>query len=349
MRRTIHRLLVLVTLAALAWPAAGGVTLKEHRTTESRNGNQTQTLEIVADGDRAKLTFVESNNPMMTAGSYILATPDSTFLVYPDRKSYMRIDMAEMAAMRQTSSQMTQQIHEQGAQRGEAGGAKTVSNFSFKPLVDEAGPTMLGMPTRHYKFELAYTVSETVPGNKGVSTDHSVQRTEEFWATNAVQVDLSPNARGGLAAMGGDNSASDESLPQIGDAYKTMRDKGVRLKSNVDVVSSGGVGGSGAMGAWIKIQTLGMSHGGKHESKESMEVLAFQQGAVAKSTFDLPKGYAESSMMGPGGNMPNLNQMPGTPNMPGMPPNMPNPVGNPNGGGTPGAPGMPDLNNLPHQ
>jgi hypothetical protein len=329
------------TLAALAWPVAAAVTLKEHRVTEIKGGKQQETVEIVSDGDRAKLTFLESNNPMMTTGSYILASPDSMFLVFPDRKSYMRMDMAEMAAMHQTTTQMQQQIHEQGAQHGEAGGAKTVSNFSFKPLVDEAGPTMLGMPTRHYKFELAYSVSESIAGNKGLSTDHSVQRTEEFWATNAVQMDVSPTARNGLAAMGGDNSASDESLPQVGDAFKTMRDKGVRLKSNVDVVTSGGLGGSGAVGAWMKIETLGMNKGGKRERKESTDVLAFQQGAVPKDTFDLPKGYSESSMMGPGGNMPNLNQMPGMPpnmsNMPGMPPNAPNPNGA----------GMPDLNQIP--
>ena len=342
--RSRHRYVAVVPLVALAWPAAAAVTLKEHRVTEGKNGRQQETVEIVSDGDRAKVTFLESNNPMMTSGSYVLANPDTTYLVFPDRKSYMRIDMAEMAAMQQTSAQMMQQVREQGAQRGEAGGVKTVSNFSFKPLVDEAGPTLLGMPTRHYKFQLAYTVSETIAANKGLTTDHSVQRTDEFWATDAVQMNLSGSARNGLAAMGGDNSASDESLPQIGDAFKTMRDKGVRLKAIVDVVTSGGLGGSGAVGTWMKIETLGMSHGGKQERKESTEVLAFQQGVVPKGTFDLPKDFSESSMMGPGGNMPNLNQMPGMPpnipnmpNMPGMPPSAPNP----NGGG------MPDLNQLP--
>jgi len=94
----------------------------------------------------------------------------------------------------------------------------------------------------------------------------------------------------------------------------------------------------------MKIETLGMAHSGKQEYKESTEVLAFQQGSVPKGTFDLPKGYSETSMMGPSGNMPNLNQIPGMPpnmpnmpNMPGVPPNMPNP----NGGG------MPDLNQVP--
>ena len=344
MRRTVHRLCALLPLAALAWPATAAVTMKEHRVTEGKGGAQQETVEIVSDGDRAKLTFVESNNPMMSSGSYILTGPESTFLVFPDRKAYMRIDMAEIAAIGQTASQMQQQVHEQGAQHGEAGGVKTVSSFSFKPLVDEAGPAMLGMPTRHYKFELAYKVSETVPANPGLSTDHTVQRTEEFWATDAIHVDLSPTARNGLASMGGgDNSASDESLPQVGDAFKTMREKGVRLKSNVDVVTSGGLGGTGVMGTMLKIQTLGMAHSGKLEHKESTEVLAFQQGAVPKGTFDLPKGYAEQSLMGPGGNMPNLNQMPNMPNMsnmPGVPPSMPNPNGNG---------GMPDLNQLPPQ
>ncbi|HET6473428.1 MAG TPA: hypothetical protein VFG38_16410 [Pseudomonadales bacterium] len=334
------RLGFLLPLAALAWPVSAAVTLKEHRTSESKSGTRQETVEVVSDGDRAKLTFIESSNPMMTAGSYVLATPDTTYFVFPDRKSYMRIDTAEIAAMKQTSAQMNQKIHEEGAEHGEAGGVKTVSKFSFKPLVDEEGPTMLGMPTRHYKFQLAYTVSETVPANKDVATDHTVQRTDEFWATNAVQVDLSANARKGLAAMGGsDNTATDESLPQIGDAFKTMHDKGLRLKSITDVVSSGGIGGSGAVGMWIKIETLGMNHFGKHELKETSEVLAFQQVTVPKGTFDLPKGYTESSMMGPGA-MPNLNQMPNMPGMPQMPPGTPNPNGNG---------GMPNLNQVPQQ
>ncbi|HTO56510.1 MAG TPA: hypothetical protein VMJ74_01890, partial [Pseudomonadales bacterium] len=110
MRRTVSRRMVrlgfLLPLAALAWPASAAVTLKEHRTSESKNGTQQETVEVVSDGDRAKLTFIESNNPMMTAGSYVLANPDTTYLVFPDRKSYMRIDMAELAAMKQTSAQM---------------------------------------------------------------------------------------------------------------------------------------------------------------------------------------------------------------------------------------------------
>jgi hypothetical protein len=44
---------------------------------------------------------------------------------------------------------------------------------------------------------------------------------------------------------------------------------------------------------------------------------------VAANTFELPSGYAETSMMGPS-NMPDLNQMSGG-----------------------GAAGMPDLNNMP--
>jgi hypothetical protein len=355
-----HGVLVGATLAAaVAGSANAGLILKQVTTNEgghSADGDSGRMVtEVVMEGGKVKMTILEGGNPMMGPGSYVLKTNDAMLLVNPDRKSYMRMDMAELGAIATQGAQTAKQAQNQAAdaseQHGFGRGENTVSGFSFKPLVDEPGPTLLGYPTHHYKYELKYKVSRPMQGS-AVTMDRSVDRIDEFWTTNAI--DLSGVGPGDdlLRMMGGDKTGSDEEFPVIADATQTMAGKGFRLKSISQVKDSSAMGGS--MSTLIKIETFGMAgRMGGGDFKQTTEILDVRQQAVPAGTFDLPKGYTETSMMGPT-NMPNLNQMPNMPpGMPNMPPGMPNmPPGMPNmppGMANPNGGGMPDLNQLPPQ
>jgi len=337
MSHAIDRLLAGLAAAAAALPVNAALILKQVHTSEGGDDSGRQVTESIVDGGNVKMTFLESSNPMMGPGSYMLKNQTSTFLVNPQTKSYMRMDASEFAAAGAQMNAAEQKEKEEMEKRGFGTGEKTLKGFEFKTLVDEAGPKMLDLPTHHYKYELKYQVSQPMQGTVGMNVDRSVDRIEEFWATTAIDVKGATGGEDTMAAMSGDTHG-DDAFPQVADAEKTMNEKGLRLKSVKELKESSGMGGMA--NTMIKIQTFGMA-GGKQkiDTRSTEEVLELHQENVPASTFALPNGYSEMSMMGPS-NMPNLNQIPGGPGT-GMPDLNQMPPG------ASGPSGMPDLNNLP--
>lgn len=311
----------LIALAATGFaclPAFAGTFVKERRVTETKGeGTTTELVELVVDGGKARITMSGAENPMLAAGGYMLVRDNAFFIVNPSERTYVRMDEAEMQAMGAEARQM--QAQQEAAMEAQGGGGKkTLAHFEFKQLVDEEGPVMLGLPTRHYKFLLKYKVSQALPGQMpGMTMDETVDRTEEFWATTAAQ--LNGPADMGLADsfMGGEEGDGGEPA-QILQAEQTMEAKGLKLRSIVELKESSAMGG--AMGAMARLSTLGMAGGSdKSESRRTTEVLELRQATVPAGTFDVPGGYREVSMMGPGRGMPDLDQVPGEPGSEGMP------------------------------
>jgi hypothetical protein len=87
---------LLVLLAALvAVSAEAGVMLREVTVTESNDEENSgrSVTRMLAEGKAMKTVFEESQNPMMPAGSYMLAPGgDMVYLVDPARKTIMRMD-----------------------------------------------------------------------------------------------------------------------------------------------------------------------------------------------------------------------------------------------------------------
>lgn len=336
MSHAIDRFLVALAVVGAALPVNAALIMKQVESSEGGNEPGRQVTETIIDGDNVKMTFLESNNPMMGPGSYMLKNQTSMFLVNPQTQSYMRMDKAEMGAMGAQASAAEQKQQKEAEQRGMGKSEKSLKGFEFKTLVDEAGPTMLDQPTRHYKYELKYKVSQTLQGTLGSSMERSVDRIEEFWATTAIDVKQPSRGQDVVAEMAADPH-NDDAFPEVAAAERTMGDKGLRLKSVSELKESNGMGGT--MNTMMKIQTLGMGGGGrKIDEKRTGEVLELRQETVSASTFVVPKGYSEMSMMGPAG-MPNLNGMPGgtnnaMPDLNQLPPGA-------------GSGGMPDLNHLP--
>jgi hypothetical protein len=311
-------LLAIVPMAGLIALSAHGATIvKERRVTETKGeGTQTQVMESTFDGPNARIAYVEGGDPMMGEGGYMLLRGNSMYMVNPSTRTYIRMDQAELKAMTDQAKQAQKKNEE--AMGAAGGGGKTLKDFQFEPLADEAGPTMLGFPTRHYKYRLKYKISESIPGQMaGMTMDETVDRTEEFWSTTE-QVIKGATGRGPMAGMAGED-VDVELPPEVLEAEKTMSSKGFRLKSSTESKETAGMGG--AMSKMARIASMGMMSRTEDttEVRTTTEVLEVRQASVPKETFEVPPGYTESSMMGPGRGMPNLNEMPGEQGESGMP------------------------------
>jgi hypothetical protein len=327
-------------VSLLATSANAAMVYKAERTTEGGRGGtkSTEVIENTIDGAKAKIVFLETQNPMFAGGGYMLVTgPATAYMVSPARQAYLRIDKSEMQAIGGAASQAQQ------AATASSGMGDEIKDFEMKQLVDEPGPTMLGMPTRHYKFELKYTQVKSSAMNP-TKMVNKADRTYEIWATDTVEVPKESQV--GLV-LGGSPSAA----PQVAEAEQRIASVGFPLKKIADIKESSNM--AGGMGTIGMIASMGRM-GGTNDTVTTELVTDLRQTAVPADTFDLPKGYAEMTMMGPSSAMPNLNQMPagmpaGMQLLPGvqMPPGMPPGMGMPQGPGTQAPQGMPDLNQIP--
>ncbi len=135
---------------------------------------QNSTVQAMVEGDKAHVEFVDSKNPAMEKGNYIL-TQDagkSMFMVNPGDKTYTKWDMEAMMGMA-------------GAAMKAMGGFMQMefSDPKVEKLADEAGEPILGYPTRHYKFRTTFTTTMTMMGRKTVT---ATVKDEDIWATSKL-------------------------------------------------------------------------------------------------------------------------------------------------------------------
>ena len=309
MNPRMQPLAILSVAGLISLPAIGATVIKERRVTETKGeGTTTEVVETVIDGGKARISVTGGDNPMLGGGSYMLIRDNAFFIVNPSERTYIRMDEAEMQAMAAQGRQSREQQREATEAQGVGAGEKTLKSFEFKPLVDEEGPVMLGLPTRHYKFQLKYKTSETMPGAPmGMTMDESVERLEEFWATTAVDLQGPQVFDSAQSFMGGEEDGRDQPA-QVAEAETTMATKGLRLKSTVEFKESAGMGG--AMGMMARMSSMGMAGGSDTTAgRTTTEVLELRKMSAPAGTFELPAGYAETSMMGPGAGMPDLNRL----------------------------------------
>ncbi|TAN38617.1 MAG: DUF4412 domain-containing protein [Verrucomicrobia bacterium] len=127
-------------------------------------------MHALIDGTKARMEFVESGNPMMVAGNY-LVTEDAgktVYMVNPTEKTYSTWNMEAMLGLAgNMMSMMNMKVKDQ----------------QIEKLVEEKGERMLGQPTTHYKFHTSYTVEMNFMGMQH-STPTSLD--EEIWTTAAL-------------------------------------------------------------------------------------------------------------------------------------------------------------------
>lgn len=214
------------------------------------------TIKALVDGDRAKIELLNSSNPMMPAGTYMLASDGgrTIYLVNPQQKSYTKWDMNAMMDF--------------------AGGAMQMMGISFsqpviEKLAEEKGPSLLGFPTRHYRFRTSYTMTMNFMGMKR-STETVME--EEVWATDQLK-------DAGFQAWLNQKPAKtgNAELDKMLEAEIGKKIQGLPLKRIVK-------------------QTQKESNGNTQTSTMTMEVTALSKKDVPAGVFDLPKGYTEQPM-----------------------------------------------------
>jgi hypothetical protein len=207
-------------------------------------------------GDNAKIEFAESKNPMMGKGTYLMTHDGGTtvYLVNPKEKTYAVWDMAGMM--------------------GFAGGAMGMVNMKIsdptvEKLLEEAGGSMLGYPTTHYKYRTSYTMSMSVLGMK--SQTKTVQE-DDTWSTTAL-----PEGALGVWLRSEPPSFGNEELDTL---VKVEMGKvhGIPLKK-------------------VTVTTSADSKGKKSEpSTTTMEVTKLESMDVPAETFVIPADYQETSL-----------------------------------------------------
>jgi len=212
-------------------------------------------------------------------------------MVNPAKRSYARLNTKDMQAM----AQDVQQMGGPGADMMKA----EYQDYKATKEIDEAGPSIVGLPTRHYRYSISYKEIRQPPGAPMKMT-MNIEEVNEFWASKEFE---SPTPKGWKDPTSGAGDSSGQSNLQLQETERQMAENGFVLKRVVTRKASMG----GMMAA------MAMGRGGDAQ-KNTMEVTALDRNATFPAgTFDLPKGFTEVDMMNlmGGGTMPDLTSVPG--------------------------------------
>jgi hypothetical protein len=255
-------------LALAAAPAFAGIHYKSVTHMEggpqSRSAGDTQ-VEGWAAGDKARVEFRESANPMMKTGMYLITKDGgkTMYMVNPEEKTYVEWDLKGM-------------LGTAGAAMNGMG-AMLKMDFStpkVEKLLDEDGGTLLGLPTRHVKYRTSYTLTVKVLG-MGSSSD--VVSEQDIWSTQK----LSDAALGAWLRADPPHTGNEQLDKLIAAGREKIQ--GVPLKM-------------------ITVSTNTDKKKGKTTvTKMTMQVTEINASAVVPpSSFEIPAGYKEAEMMVPG-------------------------------------------------
>ncbi|MDY7091472.1 MAG: DUF4412 domain-containing protein [Acidobacteriota bacterium] len=257
-------ILLILTLGVLlgADAALAGVYYKAESVIEPDNG-QSQRMDVEAwvDGEKAKIVFTESTNPMTPEGSYLLTTDGGQvlYLVNPEEKTYTEWDLA---AMMQTL----------GAMMDSMGGMMTMefSEPEVEKLLEEGGGSMLGMDTTHYRYRTTYTMKLKVMGIRRNNTTETVQ---DLWTTDEMD-----EAALGVWLRSTPPRTGNEDIDQL-------------VEAELDKIQ----------GFPLKTVTVSTTTGEKQKrsttTRSTTEVTVLERRDVPAGSFEIPAGYEEREMM----------------------------------------------------
>ncbi len=254
--------LALVVSLAAAPAAHAGLHYKADTTLRPEKGSpQVTQVEAWVDGPRAKVEFLESNQPMLGAGEY-LVTQDAgktLYLVNPKEKTYAKWDLEGMLAMFGNVMESM----------------KGLVNLEFsdpkvEKLAQENGGSLLGYPTTHYRYRTSYTTKIKVLGMHRESSTETVQ---DLWTTDAFG-----DSGLGVWLRNGPPATGNEQIDKLISAQMSQI-QGFPLKT------------------MSVIKTTGQK--GKHETTTTQEtvVTELEKTGVPGSTFEIPAGYTETQML----------------------------------------------------
>lgn len=252
--RLLAGLYVMGVAATTTW--AGMVFTVESRSEGGRGSEaQNAVINTAVQGSKMRMDYEESGNPMMEKGCYMVThdAGQTMYLVNPKKKNYVKWDMQSMMGMA-------------GGMMGMAN--MQISDPKVEKILDSAGPTVLGYPTRHYKFRTSYTMTMSFMGMKN---NNAIVTDEEMWATPKI------------TDMGMDAWKKNQSMrtgnPQLDSLIKAEMEK--------------------VKGFPLKRITVTKSEGsrGKNETTSLWEVKKISETSVSDKVFQIPSDYKEEAMM----------------------------------------------------
>jgi hypothetical protein len=253
------RALLTVLLAAIvAVPAAAGVYYEATTRVDGQQGGMgDMKVKAWASGDKAKIEFEQSGNPMAGAGTYLITKDGgrTLYLVNPKEKTYSEWDMEAMlsGAMAMVKGVMSM----------------TFSNPKVEKLLEEPGGTVVGLPTTHYRYRTSYSTEVKILGMRQAT--NTVQE-EDIWATS----ELVEKALG-IWLRKEPPKTGDEQLDALMRA-EMGKVEGFPLKR-------------------VTVTTNTDQKGKKQVSTMTMEVTTLQVTPVSDSTFVIPASYTETQLI----------------------------------------------------
>lgn len=261
-RLTAALLLLAAASAAAASPAFAGT----HYIAVTRSeGPRTGVMEVESwvSGDKARIEFRQSDNPMARSGTYLLTRDGghTLYLVNPQEKTYTEWNLDAMLGMMG------------GILGGGLGPLLKIelSDPKVQKVLEEDGGTIAGQPTRHVRYHTTYTMKVKVLG-MGRATETASD--EDLWVTTkpldagvGVWLRTDPPRTG--------NRDFDQLLAGQWQHIDGFPMRTVTVTTNTD------------------------SKGKQSVTKRTMEVTEFGTAAVPDSRFELPAGYQERQLAPP--------------------------------------------------
>lgn len=256
MRRWVVAMLVGVLTAA---SAHGGTYYEAKTSADGGRGAEYQSATVKAwvDGDNAKVEFVQTRNPLLAEGGYLLSRDGgaTVYFVNPKEKTYAIFDPAAMAQMMGGISKMID---------------LKVSNLSVEKLEESIGQPLLGMPTKYYKYRTTYTTATKILGMRGETRTEQIQ---QIWAAPGLI-----GAAFGVWLKKEPPATGDPEFDKLVRA-EVGKVEGVPLKMITTTT------------------TTEAKKGRTETTTITMEVTNLQVIPVAASTFELPRDYREVSLV----------------------------------------------------
>jgi hypothetical protein len=261
-KRFIPALILALTAVASA-PAFAGVHYKSvTKTEDAQTKDSSIAVEGWVSGEKARVEFKESANPMAKQGAWLLTKDGgkTMYLVDPEEKTYAEWNLQAMLGV--VGSVM------QGM------GPLLKIEFSdpkVEKLLEEDGGTVVGISTRHYRFRTSYNMKIRV---LGMGNEANVVTEQDIWATDRLQdIALGVWLRSDPPRTG--NEQFDKLI-----AAEAGKTQGFPLKM-------------------VTVSTTTQKKGNKQTvTRSTMEVTQLDTSAnVPGSSFEIPGGYKETQLM----------------------------------------------------
>lgn len=252
-----------LAMTVSAAPAAGVYyeAISEAETGQASTDYARMKSQAWIEGDSVKVVFVDSNNPLMSEGSWLLTRDggETVYRVNPRTETYMVWDeaglMGSLAGVYKALEGMVE---------------LSLEDTAVEKQTEEEGPSILGYDTIHSTYETSYTLVMKIMGSvQRVVTDTR----QEIWTTDAVDAPIH-----GVWLSTRPPTTGIDDLDRFIDEEMAKVTSGFPLKT--------------------VIVTTTTSQGRTATSKSTTEVTVLEERDIDDEIFTIPPGYRRVEMPG---------------------------------------------------